>query len=176
MFGWGAVFHMFTPLGKEGVKVLPADAETAVVAAFKENVPEAGIYAVPRMENMDNPSAEDEAAWARAYDRGPTGFFVYNPAGRPPQMIRWMGIELASNIAAALVVAFIFLLTGPTTFVGRVTIATLIGMVGWVSISVSYWNWFRFPKENIGAVGVEQAVGWLLTGIVIAIVMKPKAA
>jgi hypothetical protein len=90
-------------------------------------------------------------------------------------MIRWMGTELASNIAAALFVSFIFLLTGATTFVGRVTIATLIGLVGWVSISVSYWNWFRFPKENIGAVGVEQVVGWLLAGIVIAIVMKPKA-
>jgi hypothetical protein len=163
---------MFIPIGKGGVKMLPN--EEAVMSAFKANVPDAGVYITPGMNNMDNPTEEDQAAWAAKYDKGPTGFFVYNPAGRPAQMFRWMGIELASNILGALLVAFIFTLTGATTFVGRVTIATVIGIAGWVSINFSYWNWYRFPKEFIIAEGIDQVAGWLLAGIVIAIVMKPR--
>lgn len=175
MFAWGAVFHMFIPIGKGGIKVLPPAAETAVVTAFKDNVPEKGIYVVPGIENMGNPTEADQAAWAAKYDRGPTGFFVYNPAGRPPNFGLWMGIEFATNVIGALIVAFIFLLTGATTFVGRVTICTLIGLAGWVSINMSYWTWYRFPKEFIGAEACEQIVGWLLTGIVIALIMRPRA-
>lgn len=172
LFAWSAIFHMAIPFGKGGVKMLPN--EEAVMAAFKENVPDAGVYITPAMNNMNNPSEEDKAVWAAKYDVGPTGFFVYNPAGRPPQMFRWMGIELASNILGALLVAFIFTLTGATTFVGRVTIATVIGIAGWVSINFSYWNWYRFPKEFVIVEGIDQAVGWLLAGIVIAIVMRPR--
>jgi hypothetical protein len=174
MFAWGAVFHMFIPIGKGGVKMLPN--EEAVMANFKQNVPDAGVYIVPGMANMDNPSAEEQAAWAARIDRGPTAFFVYNPNGRPPEMLRWMGIELASDIVACLVVAFMFLLTGATTFVGRVTISMLIGLTAWLSINISYWNWYRFPKEMIIAEGIDQVVGWLAAGIIIAIFMKPKAA
>lgn len=171
MFAWGAVFHMTVPMERIGVKLLSN--EEVLTTAFKENISEPGVYMLPGM-NMATATEAEQTAWAAKYQAGPTAFVVYNPTGDNPSVGKFLGLEFASNVVAAILVAFIFALTGATTFVGRVTMITVIGLAGWVSISFSYWNWYRFPKEMILAEGIEQAVGWFISGIVIALIMKPR--
>jgi hypothetical protein len=50
--------------------------------------------------------------------------------------------------------------------------AGLIGLAGWLSILVSLWNWYGFPANYTIAQGVEQVIGWLLAGVVIAFILK----
>jgi hypothetical protein len=55
-------------------------------------------------------------------------------------------------------------------------LATLIGIVGWISIDVSYWNWYRFPTSYVADALIEQAVGWFLSGLAMAFVLRSRAA
>ena len=169
MFCWGAFSHMVLPFADAGVKSLPN--EPPVVAALETNIKEPGFYFVPGMENMHNASAEQQAAWAARHEKGPTATIIYNPTGETPMSPRQFGVEFASNVLASLFVAVILSLSG-AGFMRRVEIATLVGAAGWASISLSQWNWYRFPTALVMAEGIDQIVGWLLTGIVLAFIVK----
>ena len=87
--------------------------------------------------------------------------------------VRQLLRELVSNIIAALFAALVISWLS-VSFGRRVIAAVLIGLVGWLSIDVSLWNWYGFPTSYMLAQGVDQAVGWLLAGIGIAFILRPK--
>ena len=173
MFCWGAFSHMVLPFAEAGVKSAPNEA--AITSSLETNLKEPGFYFVPGMQNMHNATAEEQAEWAAKYEKGPTAIIVYHPTGEKPMSAAHFGKELVSNIIAALFVALILSFSA-ASFIRRVEIATLVGAAGWASISLSYWNWYRFPTPVILAEGFDQIVGWLITGIVIALIVKPRAA
>lgn len=169
MFCWGAFSHMVLPFAEAGVQSVPNEA--AVTTALETNIKEPGFYFLPGMENMHNATPEQQAAWAAKYEKGPTAILVYHPTGERPMSVNQMGVEFLSNVLACLFVAMILSFSG-AGFVGRVTIATLVGAAGWASISLSQWNWYRFPTPVILAEGFDQVVGWFITGIALAFVVK----
>ncbi|HXU11392.1 MAG TPA: hypothetical protein VN898_05460 [Candidatus Binatia bacterium] len=57
----------------------------------------------------------------------------------------------------------------------RVLAVALLGVFAWLSLSVSYWNWYGFPASFILAEGIDQAVGWTLGGLAIARIVPPRA-
>ena len=169
MFCWGAFSHMVLPFAEAGIKFIPNEA--VVTAALESNIKEPGFYFLPGMENIHTATAEQQAAWAAKHEKGPTATIIYHPTGETPMSPRQLGTEFGSNVLAALFVAWIMSLSS-VSFLGRVIIATLVGAAGWASISLSQWNWYRFPKEVILAEGFDQVVGWLITGIVMAIFVR----
>jgi hypothetical protein len=164
---------MFLGVGEAGIKTLPDAKEAVVVAAMKSNITEPGLYFVPGMDMGRTPTAEEEAAWTSKYESGPTAFLVYHPEGETLMSPRQMGIEFASNVLAALVGAFMLSWTVPS-FGKRVALATLIGLAAWLSINVSYWDWYRFPAAFVSSELIEQVAGWFLSGLAMALVLKPK--
>jgi hypothetical protein len=85
---------------------------------------------------------------------------------------RQLGMELLSNILAALAGAIILsYVVG--SYGRRVFIVALLGLIAWLSINVSYWNWYGFPGAFIAAEGIDQVVGWLLSGLAMAKIVKP---
>ena len=173
MFMWGFVSHMVIGVGSHGMKYMPNDAQ--VVAAMKANMPESGIYFVPGLDMTREPTAEEWAAAEQKAAAGPTAFVVYNTSGMGLMTPAQLGGEFASNVLGALVVAFILSWSAPG--IGRRTmIGGLIGLAGWLSIDVSYWNWYRFPSAFIVDEMIEQVVGWLLTGLVIALVLPKRSS
>ena len=43
-----------------------------------------------------------------------------------------------------------------------------LGLFGWLTLSLPYWNWYMFPLNfTLGAL-IEQVVGWLLAGAAMA--------
>lgn len=173
MFAWGALSHTVLQIGDSGVKMLPNEA--AVVESLKANITEPGYYFAPGMDMQHQASEAEQAAWTEKYKAGPTAIIVYQPTGREPMPPKLLLVELASNVVACLIVAFL-LSMGMFSFIGRVISATLIGVTGWVSIMVSYWNWYRYPDAFVLAEGIDQVVSWFLAGLAIAIIIRPKAA
>lgn len=171
MFMWGAVSHMFLGIGDAGVKPMPN--ENAVETVLKTNITEPGFYFMPGMDMSHRATEEQHAAWAAKYKEGPTAILVYHPTGEDALSMKQFGVELGSNIAAALVVGMILSL-GSVGFSRGVTIATLVGLAGWLSINVSYWNWYRFPTNFVTAELIDQIVGWLLAGFVLGFMLKRK--
>ena len=172
MFAWGAVSHMVLGIGDAGVKQMPN--EGMVASALKTNLNEPGFYALPGIDMSHHPSEAEQEAWAAKYKEGPTAIVIYNPTGEDVFSMKKLGIELASNIAAALVVGMILIFAG-VSFGRGVIISTLIGLVGWLSISVSYWDWYRFPTNFTTAELIDQIAGWLLTGFVLGFILRRRA-
>ena len=170
MFLWGAVSHMWLGIGDVGLKPMPNEA--AVAAALKSNINEPGLYVMPMMgiENPHRATKEQQEALAAKMTEGPTAMLIYRLTGEPISA-KLLGVELASNIAAALVVGMILSL-GAVGFSRGVTISTLVGLAGWLSINVSYWNWYGFPTQFVTGELIDQIVSWLLAGFVLGFILR----
>lgn len=173
MFFWAFISHTVLPLGQVGFKTMPVEAP--VVAAMRSNINEPGLYLYPGMDMSRTLTPEEQAAWTEKYKAGPRGILVYHPTGEEPMAAKFLLTELASNILAAIVAALAisWLIC---SFFGRVLVAGLIGLAGWLSIDVSLWNWYGFPTNYMLAQGVDQVVGWLLAGVAIALIIKGRPA
>ena len=169
LFFWGAFSHTVLPLGEVGVDMIRN--EDAVMSAMKSNITEPGLYFYPGMEGGHSSDPAVQAAWEAKYKAGPRGILIYHPTGSevmPPSMLV---TEAISNILACIVAAFVISMTA-LSFLGRVFTAALFGLVSWLSVDVSYWNWYGFPTDYITAQAVDQVVGWLLAGFGIAALVK----
>ena len=165
-FLWGAIAHMALPIGEMGMKG-PAD-EAAVMAGLKQGLPSEGIYYLPYLAPD---KMQDEAATAEYSGRAkanPYAFVVYQPQGSDPMdMGRNLGIQFVSDTLSAMVVAFVLAL-GALGFGRRVLVSAAIGLFSWLTVSVPYWNWYRFPLDFTVGNLIEQVVGWTLAGAAMA--------
>ena len=165
-FVWAAVAHMALPIGEMGMGV--TDTEDPVLAALRDNLPGEGVYMVPGLapDKMSDPAAG--AAYSAKAKSNPNAFIVYQPQGRDgmdmgPNLIK----QYISDTLSALIVAFVLAL-GAFGFAKRVFIATALGLFSWLTLSVPYWNWYRFPLDFTMGSLLEQVLGWMLAGIAMA--------
>lgn len=166
LFVWGFVAHTFLPLGEMGVRV-PTN-ESAVLEAVKSGAQAPGIYILPYV------SAEewgDEAAMAVFAEKAKAEPFVYMvvspPYGDPMQMTPQLTKQFVCVLFGSLIAAWLLAATA-WGFAARVVGATAMGVFAWAVSIAPMWNWYRFPNEFLVANFIEQVVGWLLGGIVIA--------
>ncbi len=172
MFLWGAISHMMTPLGEAGLSNLPA--EEPVVDALRANVPEPGFYMFPGMDERARTTDEGRKEWERRYAAGPNGLLIYSPRGAAPMTARQLGIELLADILAVAVAAWAA--SQARTYGRRLAVVTAFGLAAWLSIEVSYWNWYGFPCAYSLAQLLDQVMGFLLAGLVVAWIVRPAAA
>ncbi len=171
VFVWGAVSHMVLPIGTMGLSSLPN--EDTVLEVLRTSVPEPGLYFFPGMDPSDN-SKEAQEAFAAKYRTGPVGLLVYRTTGGEVLEPRLLVTELLTNILAALLAAWIVARSGGT-YLQRALLVGSLGLFAWISISLSYWNWYGFPAAFVCAEGIDQVVGWFLGGLVIARLAGPRA-
>jgi hypothetical protein len=82
---------------------------------------------------------------------------------------------LASDIIAAFLALLIIASVGGS-YSKRVLLSILFGVIAWLAIDVSYWNWDGFPDSFIIAEGLDQVIGWGLGGLVMVAIVKPVVA
>ena len=164
-FLWSFISHMALPLGEAGVRTLPN--EEATLEGLRGSIPEAGLYLFPLMGNPSEATKEEQARWAEKYRTGPAGILIYRPLGAEFNFPRLLGVELLTNILAALIAALL-LARMAGSYLQRVLMVAALGIFAWLSISISYWNWYDFPAAFILAEGLDQFLGWLVAGLVIA--------
>jgi hypothetical protein len=165
-FVWGAIAHMALPIGQMGMK--ESGNEDAVIAALRDNMPGEGVYMVPGLSPAQMSDEAAKKAYSDKAKANPNAFVIYQPVGRDGMDMTGNLIkQFVSDTLSALVVAFVLAL-GAFSFGKRVFVATALGLFSWLTISVPYWNWYRFPLDfTIGNL-LEQVVGWLIAGIVMA--------
>jgi hypothetical protein len=134
----------------------------------------AGLYFFPGMDMSRKPTAEEQAAWEAKVKSGPTDLLVYNPRGEAMSP-RQLGSEFLSNVLAAAIAAFVASLLA-AAYGRRVLAVALLGLFGWMSLSVSYWIWYGFPSSFILAEGITEVVGWFLAGLAIARIVPAPGA
>lgn len=169
MFVWSFVVHQLLPLPQE-MSPQQIQNEDAVVAALKQSITDPGVYAFPWTDMSQSMTPEQKQAWTDRYAAGPIGLLVYRPVGEEPMSPKQMVIEGVADILAAIVAAAILAMMA-CTFAGRVAAAFAIGVIAWLCISVSNWNWWGFPLEYIGGEAIDIVGGWLIAGIVMAMMI-----
>lgn len=176
VFVWSIISHMILPLGMVGFSQLPN--EDMVVTALQENIKDPGLYYFPGMEQTAGMTKEEQKAamqkWEEKYHRGPNGTLIYQPQGQNPMMPKQLIIELLSNIAGALVAAYLLAkaVGGIASFGGRVLFVLLLGLFASLAIDISYWNWYGFPGSYTLAAIIDQVVSWGLAGLVLGAIIK----
>ena len=152
------------PLGEAGVSTIPN--EKAVLETLEREVPGAGLYLFPAPS--DDPT-QAQADMMASYRDNPSGVLVYTPPGRTFSFPKLLGVELAGTLLAGLIAAAV-LLRAPLPVGRGALLGACLGLFTWFSVSLSYWNWYDFPRAYVLAEGADQMVGWLIGGAVIAMV------
>ncbi len=163
LFFWGFVDHGLLPLGTAGFRTLPDD--TALLELMNR-LPEPGIYFYPRID-MTAGDAEMEK-WAAKAASGPSGLIVHRPRGGTGMTLRLLLNELLSNIACAIIAAFLVAQLRPMGFARKATCVTLLGVLAWLAVVYSEWNWYGFPVSYTLAAFADQGVGFALVGLLLA--------
>ncbi|QDE39929.1 hypothetical protein FIV34_12260 [Luteibacter pinisoli] len=163
MFFWGAFAHMVLPLGNMSMRA-PLD-ETRLLDTMRTALPqEPGIYVLPYFDMATRGDDKAVQAYVAKTEANPYAFIVYQPQGRNPMA---MGHNLfhqwLSDTLAALLVALVMLRAG-ASFSRGLLIGLAFGVFTWLSLSVPFWNWYRFPAPFTFGYLIEQAFGWLLAG------------
>jgi hypothetical protein len=172
VFIWGAIAHMALPLGEMGIRELPG--EDKIVGPMKDAIKEPGFYFFPGLDRNKATEAEQKA-WEEKIKQGPTGVLIIQPQGGEAMSPRQLATEFGANVVAALLAAAV-LTQVRSNYIGRVLVVTLMGVFGFVSIVVSYWNWYGFPTDFAIAEAIMEIVGWLLAGLVMAAIVRPLKA
>jgi hypothetical protein len=159
MYVWSSVAHVATPLGRMGISSLPNEA--AITTVLKAGVgPQKGLYLFPSDMN------------AKA---GPFGFLAYSPELTQMNPAT-LGKELVVELLEGLVAAWLLSLTAISGYLGRVGFVGGVGLAASLSTDPSYWIWYHFPGAFTAAAMVVTIVGYLVAGLVIAAIARPKAA
>jgi len=167
MFLWGAVAHVALGLGETGIRQ-PAS-EDVVLSTLHQGLGEQpGVYILPSVDPAKMGDKAVMSAYSTKSKASPYAWVVYLPQGDDlSDMSRQLPRQWASDTLASLALAFVMGLAA-FSFMTRIGIALAASVFAWLSTMVPYWNWYRFPINFTVAALIEQVIGWLLAGAVMA--------
>lgn len=174
MFIWSTIAHTVLPLGEVGVREMSN--EGAVTDALKTNLGKGdGLFLFPGPGLGPNPTREAKheamSHMGEKLANNPSGFLVYH-SQRPLNFPRLLGVEFATELAEAILVVFLLAQTRLMSFGARVGFVTVAGILATIATNVPYWNWYGFPKRYTAAYMFIQIVGFLIAGIVSALLLR----
>jgi len=174
MFIWTSIAHMALPLGEAGIREVAN--ESAVLSAMQSNIgDQTGLYIFPGpgVEKNATRQEKNEAMkhMAEKMATNPSGILMYHAPGRPFTIGKWLGIEFGTELLEAILVAFLLVQTRIVSFSGRGGFGLVAGILAAITTNVSYWNWYGFPCVYTASYMFIQIVGFLLVGVVAALVL-----
>jgi hypothetical protein len=171
-FIWSAVVHMNPVTGPMGFSLLN-EKEDAVMASLNENIQQPGLYFFPGMDMSKRMNKEAQDAWVAKYKAGPAGLVLVQPrGGDPTAMTKQLAIQFVTNLFCALLLALVLASTVGSLF-RRAAIAAALGLFSWLAISIPQWNWYEFPFAFVALEAINEIIGWLLAGLLMAKLIKP---
>ena len=178
MFIWTSIAHMALPLGEAGIREIPN--ESAVLSAMQTNIGEqTGLYIFPGPGVGKNTTREEKNEamkhMAEKMAADPSGILMYHTPGRPFAIGKWLVIEFGTELLEAILVVFLLAQTRIVSFVGRVGFVLIVGILAAITTNVSYWNWYGFPGSYTASYMLIQIIGFLLVGIVAALLLPKRA-
>jgi hypothetical protein len=170
MFLVGAITHMYLNLESRSFKRLPDEAATKEF--IKQQALHPGIYDFPAM--AENASQSEYERVAAAYKEGPAGFVVIAPTGQemmgPLQLVG----EFAADCIAATIAAFIIAhITLASTAFLRWILIVLLAPLSWLTLTLSFMLWYRFPWPFVLDGFLVSLLEWGLAAVAIVNIVRP---
>jgi hypothetical protein len=178
MFIWSFVAHELLPIGEMGIREIPN--EDAVTGALQTNLGDKiGFYIFPGPGlNPGATKEQREEGMKRAEQKmaaGPAGVLIYHPK-RIFNFPKRLGIEFVTEVVEAILAVFLLAQTNIGGFAGRAGFVLTAGILAAIATNVPYWNWYGFPRIYTFGYMSTQIIGFLLVGIVAALVLPRRAA
>jgi uncharacterized membrane protein YkgB len=175
MFIWTSIAHMALPLGEAGIGEMPN--ESAVLSAMRSSMGEkAGLYIFPGLGVGKDPTRDEKnEAMKQMQQRiaaNPSGILMYHPPGRPFAFGKSLAVEFSTEVLQAILVIWLLAQTRIGSFGGRVGFVLIAGILAAITTNVSYWNWYGFPGVYTASYILIEIVGFLLVGIVAALLLR----
>jgi len=178
LFIWNFVAHDLLPLGEMGVRLMPN--EDAMSSALQTNLGDtSGFYVFPTGGLTPGASGEQKkAAMQKSIEQmaaGPAGVLIYRPKrvfNFPKRLI----IQFGTDVGCALMAVFLLAQTSIAGFGGKVGFVLTAGILAAIATNVPYANWYGFPKDYTLGQMIIQVVGFLLVGIVAAMMVGRRTA
>ena len=173
MFVWTSIAHVATPLGRIGFSQIPNEAPV-LAAMHGAMADKPGLYFFPWIDPTD-PNVEKN--YQEKVRDNPSGLVLYHPPGAtegmtPVQLIE----EFSKELVQTLIAAFLLSLTVLGAYLARVGFVTLIGVSAGIATNFSYFIWYRFPLDYTLAYASIEIIGGLVAGLVIAAIVRGRAA
>jgi hypothetical protein len=175
MFIWTSIAHIALPLGEPGIREIPN--ESAVLNEMQNNMgQQTGLYIFPGPGVGKNATRQEKnEAMKHVGEKmaaNPSGILMYHAPGRPFTLGKCLGVEFGKELLEAILVVFLLAQTRIVSFAGRVGFVLVAGILVAISTNVSYWNWYGFPGIYTAGYMLIQIVGFLLVGIVAALMSQ----
>lgn len=163
MFIWGTISHMFLITGI-GYKPLPN--ESKVMQTLKDTISKKGLYFFPG-KDFKNTTSDEEKQWLNKYENGPVGLLIYRPIGGNPFSVNKLIVQYLAYLLSSFL-SLLVLANSKGSYWKNVLTVSLIGLIGCLSVSVIYWNWYEYPNSFIAAQFADITIGFFLLGLVIS--------
>lgn len=172
-FAWGMAAWMALPIHESSVRKV--EQEEKLTAALQEHNLETGLYVVPGMPTEDSEAAAN--AFMERHRRGPIFSIMYTKEGGEPMSPATLGGGFAIDFGCALLASVLVFLTsaGCSDYFSRLGVVAAMGLFLALGGHVAYYNWMWFPLDHTLAMCVDVLLGWVLTGAVIAAIIRPPA-
>ena len=173
LFMWGFISWVVLPWHYGTVK--QHEGINTVVEDITEHVPESGVYYLPAMA-FDH---EDEQAmndWEEMHRTGPRGyiFLQATPTDPMPPMLLVKGF--AADVVASMMASLLLLIAIPSlpNYQSRVVFVAALGAFSILSVYLVDGIFHDFPLRYSLGLAADTAIAWVLAGITIAAVVRPK--
>jgi len=166
MFIWSSIAHVATPLGRIGVNTLPDESVTVgnLASAIGEK---SGLYIFP-MTSGESPSTSAAVA--------PAGFLVFNAKEQITMSPKTLVVEFLTELGECLIAAWLLAQTALAAYAARAGFVAVVGLAAAVTTNIPYFNWYHFPLDYTLSYGFIELVGYAVAGLVLAAMIKPRAA
>jgi len=171
MYIWMTVAHMATPLGMIGWQPLPDEAP--IISTLQGGITKPGLYMYPwvDMKAKDAMKQYEEKVKTTA-----SGMLLFAPPPGKGMSVTQLATEFATELVECLIAAWLLAQAAIAAFAGRVLFVAGVGAAASIATNVPTWNWYGFPLDYTLAQVATLFIGYVIAGIAIAFLLKPKAA
>lgn len=178
LFAWGFVFWAASGVIYQFMHRL--DNEEDVALALQKTDPASGTYLIPFPDRaaVDGSDKEKAADLKARHIKGPVVEIIYRKEGLDPLSSQEMVMGFCHFLAAALLAGVLLVMSQPglPRYWMRVLFVTVLGAFATVAVSFAGPVWFHHPWPAVLYTSAYQLVGWLLAGLVMALVIRPAKA
>jgi len=153
--------------------------EDEVSAVIASHATKSGLYLLPGVPSTEGMSADQKkAAEAVAMAKMEKGPIMFAAVRREAfgSLAQGMIKQLLCQMAAALLLTWLLMQTSGLGYFKRVVFLGVAGLSASVIADLPNWNWWGFSTAYTALMLVDYTLTWLLAGLVIAKVAKPRAA
>jgi hypothetical protein len=176
-FVWSSISWEVLPWHEKPILSFQNDEE--VSAVIRSHTVKSGVYILPGGPPMETMTSEQkkaaQATLMEKMQKGPVMFAAVRREGFG-SYAKGLVIQLLSLMAAAFLLTWLALQTSGLSYGKRVLFLGVVGLAAGVITELPNWNWWAFSGSYTLVMIADATLTWLIAGLVIAKVARPRTA